>query len=574
MKKKLLLSLGAAAIAMSASAVTYNLGEAFAYKIDPTFAFEFLGDGPEAQYPAMDLQGQASLEYGFGMANAWFSQHAFGNAETANQECPVVEDPWNAGSHAILMQAPAWWAFGNFNFALPEVGEPCRIRVIYRVNETVTANSWYTEGDGKKPFAVKLMNDADQDTPDYPEVTEDNALFWTNPGWRVAEFVSNLDSDVYYISLLWNAAGLSCGRNVPFYVKEVSVVPLSKLNGYTAPADNKSLTVVQDLPDLVYVNENGGTTGDDGAYKLGEAFCYDVDPTFAFEFLGDGPEAQYPAMDLQGQASLEYGFGLANAWFSQHAFGSAEVANTECPVVADPWNADSYAIRMQAPAWWAFGNFNFALPEVGKPSRIRVIYRVDETVTANGWYTEGDGKKPFAVKLMNDADQDTPDYPELTEDNALFWTNPGWRVADFISNLDSDVYYISLLWNAAGLSCGRNVPFYVKEVSVVPLDRLVDYNAPEGDKLLTVVQELPALVKVDRNGGAGVEGIEGDVNTVAINGLTGAVSVAGFEGTVEVYNLVGQLVAKANVNGAAEVAAPAGVAIVKAGNTVAKVIVR
>ncbi|MDE6306776.1 MAG: hypothetical protein K2L90_09340 [Muribaculaceae bacterium] len=564
MTKKLLLSLGAAVLAVSASATTYKLGEAFAYKIDPSFEFTWI----DAQYPVNELMGQASLEYGFGMASAWFSQMLADNKndEGINTMCPVVEDPWNTGSYVVRMQTSRWDAFGNFNFALPQMNEPSRIRVIYRVDPTGVENAWYNGG--QKPFAVKLMDDADQDTPDYPELTELNEEFWNNQGWRVADFVDDLKDENHYISLLWNAAGLSCGRNVPFYVKEVSVVPLSKLQGYTAPEGNKSLSVVAQLPDLVNIDPNAG--GDDGMYQLGEAFCYDIDPSFAFTWI----DAQYPVNELMGQASLEYGFGMASAWFSQMLADNKndEGINTMCPVVEDPWNTGSYVVRMQTSRWDAFGNFNFALPQMNEPSRIRVIYRVDPTGVENAWYNGG--QKPFAVKLMDDADQDTPDYPELTELNEEFWNNQGWRVADFVDDLKDENHYISLLWNAAGLSCGRNVPFYVKEVSVVPLSKLTDYTVPEGDKALTVLPQLPELVKVDRNGGAGVESVGGELDSVSVVGMTGAVTVNGFEGVVEVYNLVGQLTAKANVDGAAEIAVPAGVAIVKAGNVVAKVIVR
>lgn len=558
MKKQLLLSLAAVTLAEMASAESYKAGEAFAYQIDPTFAFEFI----DAQYPADEMRGQASMEYGFGLASAWFAQMLPENKNNVgiNEMCPVVEDPYNPSTYAIRMQTSRWDAYGNFNFALPEVGEPCRVRVVYRAATEGIENAWY---DGtQKPFHVKLMDDNDQDTPDYPEITEQNLDFWTNPGWRVAEFVTNLDADKYYLSILWNAGGLSCGRNVPFYVKEVSVVPTRLISGYTAPADNQKLTISTTMPDLVTV---GGTPAPAGQYALGEAFCYDIDNSFQFAWIDN----QYPVEELRGQASLEYGFGMAAAWFSQMRgeYKSEEGINQMCPVVEDPWNPGEYVIRMQTDYWDAYGNFNFALPEMNQPSRVRVIYRVNPAGVENVWYNNGD-KKPFHIKLMNNADQDSAE--ELNEYNETFWDNPGWRVAEYVTSLEGDNYYLSLLWDAGGLSCQRNVPFYVKEVSVVPLNKLEDYTIPADNKSLSVVAELPTTVKVDR--GAAVNAVKGANASIA--GGLGAIRVTDYNGVVEVYNLFGQKVAKAAINGEGTVAVPAGINIVKAGKTAAKVVVR
>ncbi len=491
-------------MSLSASATVYNQGEAFAYVIDPSFSFALAGDTDGyAQYPADALKGQASMEYGFGLASAWFNGRQFATPADADTDCPVVADPFNEAGYAIQMKTTRWDGFGNFNFALPEVGEPCRVRVIYRVDESAE-NQWYVKNDGKKTFKVKLMDDADQDTYDYPQIEEDNADFWDMPGWRVVDFISDLDGDNYYLSLLWDAAGLSCQRNVGFYVEEVSVVPLSKLNGYKAPEDGTNIEITKTLPDFVTIGT--AVEGNFVNFAQGDAFAYDINPEFSFALAGDTDGyAQYPADALKGQASMEYGFGLASAWFNGRQFATPADADTDCPVVADPFNEAGYAIQMKTTRWDGFGNFNFALPEVGEPCRVRVIYRVDESAE-NQWYVKNDGKKTFKVKLMDDADQDTYDYPQIEEDNADFWDMPGWRVVDFISDLDGDNYYLSLLWDAAGLSCQRNVGFYVEEVSVVPLSKLTDFVAPEDGKALNIVNEMPALVKIDRSG-AGIDDI-------------------------------------------------------------------
>jgi hypothetical protein len=72
---------------------------------------------------------------------------------------------------------------------------------------------------------------------------------------------------------------------------------------------------------------------------------------------------------------------------------------------------------------------------------------------------------------------------------------------------------------------------------------------------------------------SGVEAING-ASDVAIVGIVGAISVVGYEGTVEVYNTLGQLVSATPVAGNALIPARAGLVIVKAGKTVAKVIVK
>ncbi len=73
---------------------------------------------------------------------------------------------------------------------------------------------------------------------------------------------------------------------------------------------------------------------------------------------------------------------------------------------------------------------------------------------------------------------------------------------------------------------------------------------------------------------SGIDTLGDSAESVSVNGMVGAVSVTGFDGVVEIYNTLGQLVAIAPVSGNAEIPARAGLAIVKAGNVVAKVIVK
>lgn len=260
MKKHLLL-LGAALMATAASAETYGLGEAFSYDFTPgVFQWNVTGlDGDlYQQYPFEALKGQAILEHNLGFTSMYFSQNLPIGAtpETCLEACPAVQYPAD-GEYAVVMQAPTWWAYGNFNFALPQMGEPCRVRVVYNIDTTVGDPAWCASGNpATKPVRVKLMSSSDQEAA-YPEVETLNPEFYSNPGWRVAEFVSNLDIEGYYLSILWDAGGLSCGRNIPFYVREVSVVPVSKLPGYVAPEGDKGVTVVKDAPEVVKVSEDG-----------------------------------------------------------------------------------------------------------------------------------------------------------------------------------------------------------------------------------------------------------------------------------------------------------------------------
>lgn len=256
MKQKFLL-LAAAAAALTASAEQFPVGDAFAYPIAPGFSWGLTAEDGDlyAQYPADGLQGQASMAEGWGLASWWFNSLKAQNVADANEKCPLVEYPAGSGDSALKMYTDRWDGYGNFNFALPQVGEPCRVRVVYYVDVTGVDNAWYNP-EGPRPFQVKLMDDGDQDTYDYPYISDRNEEFWNNPGWRIAEFESNLEHDHYYISLLWDAGGLSCQRKVPMYVREVSVVPVSKLNGWTGVKEGK-LTFVQDVPEKVTVTETG-----------------------------------------------------------------------------------------------------------------------------------------------------------------------------------------------------------------------------------------------------------------------------------------------------------------------------
>ena len=258
MKKSLLL-LAVAAMSLSANAENFAKGEAFSYDFNPaTYEWNLTGaDGDDyVQYPVMAFQGQAVFAENLGYTSCWFNGFKPATPAEALENCPAVQYPAE-GQYAAVMQTTKWWGFGAFNFALPQVGEPCRVRVVFKVDTEGVENPWYTEGDGKKTFHLRLMDTDDQDA-EYPHWDIDNALFWTEPGWRTVDFISELATDNWFMAIMCDAAGLTCSRNVPIYVREISVVPLSKLTGYTAPESGISCEVTENAPEYTQVGGEDG----------------------------------------------------------------------------------------------------------------------------------------------------------------------------------------------------------------------------------------------------------------------------------------------------------------------------
>lgn len=276
--KKTLLALCAGVMALGASAATYEKGEAFCYAIDPSFKW-FADDeliyNQNDNWPATALRGQADLAEGWGCGMFWFAQYNSGKpgplptkpAEGENPEVPgftlaeaqeilpVVQDPWNENSYAIKVYAPTWWAYGNLNFALPKMDEVCRIRVVYRVDET-SANQ-YAPANGK-PFHVRLTDNGQDDCFPSPNFEEQVETYWTEPGYRVVDLYYNLPAMTTYLALTFDGQGLTCGGNddankPAFYLKEVSVVPVSKLAGNTHVSGDLESQVVATCPEPVIV---------------------------------------------------------------------------------------------------------------------------------------------------------------------------------------------------------------------------------------------------------------------------------------------------------------------------------
>lgn len=256
--KKTLLALCAGILAISASAKTYNVGEAFSYNIGPDFEWF---DGSEAYFaqnanwPMTAMADGASLEDGYGMAMAWFAQHAFETLAQVNEELPVVEDPWDEDASVIKVYADSWWAYGNLNFALPQVDKICRIRVVYRVDPDGVENEWY---DGtQKPFHVRLTAQGQEECLTEPIYEEQPQSYWTEEGWRVIDLYYNLPNAETYLAFTFDSAGLTCGRKVPFYLKEVSVVPTDLLEGDDHVTGDVVSEIVAEAPEATFVADNG-----------------------------------------------------------------------------------------------------------------------------------------------------------------------------------------------------------------------------------------------------------------------------------------------------------------------------
>ena len=122
-------------------------------------------------------------------------------------------------------------------------------------------------------------------------------------------------------------------------------------------------------------------------FQKGTAFTYNIGPDFKY-FGGDNELAEgninWPDEMMNGgcyfiDPETNEPFGVMAVWFNNGAAQPKtwEAAAELCPVVADPWNEGDYALKMYAPGWWGFGNFNCALPKSDDLCRVRVIYRVD-----------------------------------------------------------------------------------------------------------------------------------------------------------------------------------------------------
>ncbi|MBD5352932.1 MAG: hypothetical protein HDR86_08945 [Bacteroides sp.] len=301
--KKSLLALCAASMALGASAETFQLGEAFAYEINPEFHW-FKADNqycqdvvttneegetinnPEAQYninwPALAMEDEADLATNSGLGMIWFNAKRFATYEAADEYSPVVEDPWNRGAYAIKVQTETWDGFGNLMFALPKMNELCRIRTIFRVQ---TEDGECTWNNPEKPFHVRLTEAAQDECIPACTYQQENIKFWEEPGYRVVDQYYTPNGKTY-CSITFDAGGLTCQRNVGFYLEEVSCVPVSKIAGDTHTENGVAAEVVAERPALTVIEG-----GEDSINEIGVA-------------------AQNSIYDLQGRKVAKAGKGL------------------------------------------------------------------------------------------------------------------------------------------------------------------------------------------------------------------------------------------------------------------------
>lgn len=288
--KKSLLVLCAGIMAFGASAETYKLGEAFAYDINPEFkwfkgnnqyaqdAFIEGEEGPVANseaeininWPYVAMSEEADLATNTGLGMIWFAFHQFATYEAADEYAPVVEDPWNRGDYAIEVKTSNWDGYGNVMFALPKMDELCRIRSIFRVN---TEDGECTWNNPEKPFWVRLTEKGQDECIAAVTYQQENIKFWEEPGYRVVDQYYQPNGQTYF-SITFDAAGLTCGRNIGFYLEEVSCVPVSKIAGNTQTAAGVKAEVVAERPALTVIE--GGEDSINEIAVAAEKAVYDL----------------------------------------------------------------------------------------------------------------------------------------------------------------------------------------------------------------------------------------------------------------------------------------------------------
>lgn len=261
--KKVLLAL-CAGVALCASAEVFEKGTAYTYPINPDFHyFDNSEDLAEMNinWPTLMMEDGCSFgsatEAAFGTMAVWFNN---GEAQpvtvaAADALCPVVEDPWNAGSYALKMQAPIWWGFGNFNCAMPNTSELCRVRAIFRCDTEGASDERKTNDKG---ILFRLTNAdlaGDADGVPGPNAKVEIPAIWEHPElYRVVDLYTNQLDGKTYFAITFMPGGFSCGGNQPaFYLEEVSIVPVKLLAGDTHVAGDVVIDTPAVRPALVEV---------------------------------------------------------------------------------------------------------------------------------------------------------------------------------------------------------------------------------------------------------------------------------------------------------------------------------
>lgn len=282
-------------------------------------------------------------------------------------------------------------------------------------------------------------------------------------------------------------------------------------------------------------------------FEKGTAYTYPIGPDFHY-FDNNEKLAvlnlNWPDAMMDGGCSFwdeEEGgaYGTMGVWFNNAAAQPATVAAADelCPVVADPWNEGDYALKMQAPAWWGFGNFNCAMPETSELVRIRSIFRCDVEGASDARKDNANGIL-FRVTTgsINAGDNgaivvgdDSIAAPNAKVEIPDIWAHPElYRVVDLYTDKLNGKAYFAITFMPGGFSCGGEQPaFYLEEVSVVPVSKLAGDTHVNGDAVVNAVAERPALTVV--------EGINASIKEI---------NAAAKEGNV-IYDMQGRRVANA-----------------------------
>lgn len=270
-------------------------------------------------------------------------------------------------------------------------------------------------------------------------------------------------------------------------------------------------------------------------FEKGTAFTYNFGPEFQY-FGGDenlaATNENWPTTMMEDGCSFDPAYGTAAIWFNSAANQpkTVEAAAEVIPVVADPWNAGDYALKLVANGWWGYGNFNFALPATEELCRVRLIFRCDVEGT-----NEFDNANGILFRLTDTAIQgNEPGTPGPNTEAKLpsFWANTGYRVVDMYSNQLNGKTYLAMTYMPGGFTCvnestGPKPATYLEEVSIVPVKYLPGDTHVAGDAVIDIVAERPELVKV--------EGINASIKEI---------NAAAKEGNV-IYDMQGRRVANA-----------------------------
>lgn len=255
MKKALLLL--AAGVAFCANAENFEAGQAYAYPIGPDFHYFDNNEELAAMninWPTPMMEDGCAFataeEEAFGTVAVWFNNPAAQpvTVAAADETFPCVEDAW--GNYALKMYAPEWWGFGNFNFALPQTSDLCRLRIVFRC-DTEGVNAY----ENPNPIFFRLT---DKDIAGGADgiVTASVTVksIFDEAGYRTVDLYTTLEANNLYLAMTFMPGGFGCGSGKPTaYIQECSIVPVKYLAGNTHVQGDTEVVVSEEKPDFTTV---------------------------------------------------------------------------------------------------------------------------------------------------------------------------------------------------------------------------------------------------------------------------------------------------------------------------------